>query len=134
MDTLDTRIETTHHAVLAMRDAIAQHGLPIALAHVPIRVRKLIPPDTLRALLATARRSQPQTAPSADATHDALIAFCDNHPYCITTTRSIADTIGCSQHTVRKFIANQPNYFKRIDQYKWEIRNYKEEKTKDKEQ
>jgi hypothetical protein len=130
---MDTRIDTTHHAILAMRDALNAHGLPNALAHVPIRVRKLIPPDTLRGLLDEARNTQPATTPTTDTVHDTLTAYCDNHPYCIVTTRVLADVAGCSQHTVRKFISNNEHYFKRFDQYKWEIRNYKQERQQDKE-
>ena len=133
MDTMDTRIETTHHAILAMRQALEEHGLPTALCYIPIRVRRLIPDDTLRVMLAEARRAQPAAQPTGDAVQDALITYCENHPYYETTTRAMSDTVGCSQHTVRKFIASHPHYFKRVNQYKWEIRNYKEERQHDKE-
>jgi hypothetical protein len=133
MDTMDTRIETAHHATVAMRQALQEHGLPTALCHIPIRVRKLIPDNVLRDLLNEARRTQPAATPTTDTAEQTLIAYCDNHPYVIITTRALADVAGCSQHTVRKFITNHPQYFKRFNQYKWEIRNYKEERQHDKE-
>jgi hypothetical protein len=130
---MDTRIDTTHHAVLAMRQALQDHGLPTALAYVPIRVRRLIPDHVLRDMLDETRRTQVATTPTSDTIEQALTAYCDNHPYVIITTRALADVVGCSQHTVRKFIANKPHYFKRFNQYKWEIRNYQEERQRDKE-
>jgi hypothetical protein len=124
-------ITTPAEATATMRTALDQHGMPLALCHVPIRVRNLVPTDVLRSLLDTYRNQRPSSN-DIDDTPNKLIAWCDANPYQIVTTRELSEVGGCSQHTARKFIADNPHYFKRLNQYKHEVRNYREDRAHDK--
>lgn len=125
-------ITTPDDAARAMREALDTHGMPLALCHVPIRVRNLVPPAALRSMLDHYRNQQPVAPANPDQARDQMTKWCDQHPYHIITTRELAEAVGCSQHTVRKFIADQPHYFKRINQYKYEVRNFRDDRAHDK--
>ena len=127
------QITTPDQATRAMRDALSEHGMPLALCHVPIRVRNLVPAAILREMLDVARSATPlQQIIKVDDIKKPLAEWCDANPYVIVTTRELADLAGCSQNVARKFIADNPNRFKRINQYKHEVRNFKEERARDK--
>lgn len=124
-------ITTPDQATRTMREALEQHGMPLALCHVPIRVRNLVPATTLRELLAAARNATP-TAIKVDDIKQPLADWCNSNPYVVVTTRQLSEIAGCSQNVARKFVADNPHRFKRIDQYKHEVRNYVEERARDK--
>jgi hypothetical protein len=124
-------ITTPEQATATMRAALDQHGMPLALCHVPIRVRNLVPNLTLRLLLDSYRNQQP-TVVTGDEVNSTLTAWCDAHPYHTVTTRELSEVGGCTQHRARKFIADNPHYFKRLNQYKHEVRNYREDRAHDK--
>tara|TARA_R110002126_G_scaffold46465_1_gene130832 strand:- start:146 stop:541 length:396 start_codon:yes stop_codon:yes gene_type:complete len=128
---MDNKTETAEQAILDMQVALEQHGMPTALCHVPIRVRNLIPAETLREMLATARTAV-QPAVKIDDIKQPLNVWCDANPYVVVTTRQLSEIAGCSQNVARKFVADNPHRFKRIDQYKHEVRNYVEERARDK--
>ena len=125
------QITTPDQATRAMREALNEHGMPLALCHVPIRVRNLIPTATLREMLDVARSATAAPVKVVDI-KTPMADWCDANPYVIVTTRELAEIAGCSQNVARKFIADNPNRFKRVDQYKHEVRNYREERARDK--
>jgi hypothetical protein len=124
-------ITTPDQATCAMREALEQHGMPLALCHVPIRVRNLVPAATLHDMLAAARNAIPALV-KVDDIKQPLADWCDSNPYVVITTRQLSEIAGCSQNVARKFVADNPHRFKRIDQYKHEVRNYVEERARDK--
>jgi hypothetical protein len=130
---MDTKTETAEQATLDMQIALEQHGMPLALCHIPIRVRNLIPAATLRKMLDESRQLA-ATPPTMAAIKQPLNVWCDADPYVVVTTRFLAEVAECSQNVARKYIADNPHRFKRIDQYKHEVRNYVEERAIDKAQ
>jgi len=129
MDT-DSRTTTVAQATADMRLALDTYGLPLALCYVPIRVRKLIPPLALREMCDEIRNSI-NTPVTATALRSTIADWCDANPYTVVTTRSLSEIGGCSQGAARRFIAANPNYFKQIDQYKHEVRNYRADRAHD---
>ena len=132
---MDNKTETAEQATLDMQVALEQHGMPTALCYVPIRVRNLIPAATLRRILDESRQIAAMATPTTVQTiKQPLSDWCDANPYVVVTTRQLSEIAGCSQNVARKFVADNPHRFKRIDQYKHEVRNYVEERARDKAQ
>ena len=120
------------------RDATAKfkwwclnHGVLRAYANVSIRERRLIPRDQRVAIAAQfAHVNAPQ--PSSDDINAKAAAWLDSNAYLEVTTRSLGDALGVSQAVARRLIRDLPHYFKRLNQYKYEVRDYRGERQLDK--
>ena len=80
------QITTPDQATRAMREALNEHGMPLALCHVPIRVRNLIPTATLREMLDVARSATAAPVKVVDI-KTPMADWCDANPYVIVTDR-----------------------------------------------
>ncbi len=107
------------------------HGSRRAYANVSIREQALIPTKVRVALITEYQHVNAPTPTSDDVTGKA-IAWLDQNAYQEITTRSLGDALEVSQATARRIIRDLPHYFKRINQYKHEVRNYREERILDK--
>lgn len=126
-------VNTSDEATAIMRDMLDTHGLPNALAYVPIRVRDLIPAPVLRVMMAETRQRVVALPPvDDDARRLTMLEWCDENAYAVVTTRKLAEIGNCSQAMARHLIADNPHYFRRLDQYTHEVRNYKEERAREK--
>lgn len=107
------------------------HGVIRAYANVSIRERKLIPQATRVAIIEQFKLVNAPTPTSSDITEQAT-TWLDANAYREVTTRELGDALGVSQAVARRVIRDLPHYFKRINQYKHEVRNYREERMLDK--
>lgn len=107
------------------------HGVIRAYANVSIRERKLIP---LATRIEIVEKNKLVNAPAPTATDITELAtlWLDANPYREVTTRELGNSLGVSQAVARRVIRDLPHYFKRLNQYKYEVRNYRQERELDK--
>lgn len=125
-------------AVFTEEDATAKfkwwcvnHGVINAYANVSIRERALIPQATRIAIIEQCKLVHAPTPTATDVTELAQ-SWLDANAYREITTRELGNALGVSQAAARRVIRDLPHYFKRLNQYKYEVRNYRDERTLDK--
>jgi hypothetical protein len=109
------------------------HGSKYAYASVCLREQALIPTKKRVALLIQYQHVNAPAATPANRSSGA-IAWLDANAYQIVTTRELAAALGVTQGVARRLIRDLPHYFKRVNQYKYEVRNYRGERALDKAQ
>lgn len=107
------------------------HGARRAYANVSIREQALIP-TKVRVALIEQFQHVGAPAPTTDDITGQAIAWLDANAYREVTTRSLGDALGVSQSVARRLIRDLPHYFKRLNQYTHEVRNYRAEREMDK--
>jgi len=108
---------------------VSNRGAIAAYANVTMRERALM---SLQQRMDILREHTPTVAPVKDDATAQVVRWCDENPYSEITTRSLSEAIGCTQSVARRAVHALPHYFKRINQYKYEVRNYREERAHDK--
>jgi len=106
------------------------HGVLRAYANVSIRERQLIPLAVRTAISEQFKTVNAPTPTANDITHQA-VTWLDANAYREVTTRSLGDALGVSQAVARRLIRDLPHYFKRLNQYTHEVRNYRAEREAD---
>jgi len=107
------------------------HGAQRAYANVSIREQALIP---LAVRVAAIREFAhvAATAPTSNDITDQAVAWLDTNAYQEVTTRSLSEALNTTPAVARRLIRDLPHYFKRLNQYKYEVRNYRDERAMDK--
>ena len=108
----------------------ANHGVTKAYANVSIRERELIPAN-VRVDIATFFANVNAAPVKAEDLVTRVIKWCEQNVFAEVTTRKLAEEMGCSQHVARRIISDLPNYFRRLNQYKYEVRDYNIDKAHD---
>ena len=111
-------------------EAIATHGRPLWAAHIPYQTRKQVPIQVIGQLLATAHRS-PDSVTRADLYGD-LKDWCANNVYAEVTVPMLATICGLSKPSIRKFIDDHGDMFKKVEKRSWEVRDPKSDRALDK--
>jgi hypothetical protein len=102
--------------------AIATYGRPQWVAYVPMRIVKEVPYPVLCDLLDNARLNR------ATDKHRVTMAWLEEHTYEHITTTQLAEQMDVSDATARKFVENNPFFFRTVKRGVWEIRNPKEDR------
>jgi len=109
--------------------AIETHGVPKYVALVPTSVRRQVPVETMRSLLAAARISE-GWARQGDRLifgrldpRETLRQWAQQHLYEVLTVREIAESADVSQSQVRTMIAERGDIFRKSDGRTYEIRD-----------
>lgn len=120
------------------RDATAKfkwwcvnHGVLRAYANVSIRERRLIPLAE-RVAIAEQFKTVNAPQPTSDDTTRRAVEWLDSNAYREITTRSLGDALGVTQAVARRLIRDLPHYFKRLNQYRYEVRDHRGERELDK--
>lgn len=108
-------------ATAIVQDAIAQHGAPAWIAFVPMRIRKLVPAEIKRELIANAKTSEGWS--SKQDGRNRIVAWCANNLYKQVTVKELAIIGECSEATVRTLINDRRDIFRKSDGRKYEIRD-----------
>lgn len=108
---------------------VDNRGVLQAYANVTTRERKLIPTATRISIINAAPIA---AQPVHDDVNERAAKWCDSNPYHEITTRELSVHIGCTPAVARRVIRDMPHYFSRLNQYKYEVRNYREERAHDK--
>lgn len=102
-------------------DAIATHGRPLWVAHVPSNIREQVDPRWLAEQLASAHRS-PDTIRREDQYGD-ILRWCKQNLFEEVTLQHLQDLSGLSAPTVRKFIESRIDLFRKLRRGVWEVRD-----------
>lgn len=111
-------------------EAIATYGRPLWCAHIPYQLRQQVPASEIGRLLATAHRS-PDSVTRADLYGD-LKAWCANNVFAEVTVPMLVTVSGLSKPSVRKFIDDHGDMFKKVEKRSWEVRDPKSDRASDK--
>ena len=120
----------TQTATNQVAEAIATYGRPLWAAHISYETRQQVPTKVIGELLADAHRS-PDSVTRADLYAD-LKDWCASNVYAEVTVQMLATVSGLSKPSVRKFIDDHGDMFKRIEKRSWEVRDPKSDRALDK--
>jgi hypothetical protein len=110
--------------------AITTYGRPLWAAHISYETRQQVSTKVIGELLADAHRS-PDTVTRADLYGD-LKAWCASNVFAEVTVQLLATASGLSKPSVRKFIDDHGDMFKKITKRTWEVRDPKSDRALDK--
>jgi hypothetical protein len=118
--------------------AIETYGVPRWVAVVPISVRQQLPAEIKRQLLESAPVSEGWTRQGdklvlgrGDRT-DTLTAWAQANVFAVLTVKEIAAAAGVSRKTVRRYIADRPDIFRKSDGRTYEVRDPNADRQADK--
>ena len=103
-------------------EAIATHGRPVWIAHVPISIRRQVPYEDILRLLDGASLA------NRTVKEQAIRTYIAEHTYEEITTAQIAEIMQVSNSTARKYTEDHPDSFRPLRRGVWEIRNAKEDR------
>jgi hypothetical protein len=118
------------NAVELVAESIATHGRPLWVSHIPYQTRQQVPTKVIGELLATAHRS-PDSVTRADL-YGELKAWCANNIFAEVTIPMLATISGLSKPSVKKFIDDHGDMFKKVEKRTWEVRDPKSDRALDK--
>lgn len=119
--------ESVEDAIRMVSDAIEQHGRPAWLGHVPMRIVRMVPSDTLATLMGNG----PQLLNRRADKYDALLDWAKDHLFEQFTTDQLVEVSGFSYPTTLKFLQESPT-FRKIKKGIWEIRDAEADKKAEK--
>jgi hypothetical protein len=110
--------------------AISTYGRPLWAAHIPYQTRQQVSTKVIGELLATAHRSH-ESVTRADLYGD-LKDWCANNIFAEVTVPMLVTISGLSKPSVRKFIDDHGDMFKKLEKRSWEVRDPKSDRALDK--
>jgi hypothetical protein len=102
-------------------EAIAQHGRPNWVAHVPQPIRVQVSISDLSVLLASARWST-DALTKADQ-YSTILSWCSENIFAEVTIDRLVEVSGLSSVSVRNFIKDKPHLFRKLRRGVWEVRD-----------
>lgn len=118
-------------ATEAVRRAIEKHGRPAWVTHVPYRIRELVPQGVLKELLDMSDKSTSTHIPRAYG-REAIARWCATNVFAIVSVRELAEIGQISESSVRNFIRERPELFKKTEGFRYEVRDPKSDREIDK--
>lgn len=113
-----------------VQEAIKEYGRPLWVAHVPQKIRTQVPVQELARMLAEAH-----TSPSAITRtnqYDSIVKWCRSRVFEEVTITDLEEVSGLSAPSVRKFIGERPDIFRKLRRGVWEIRDAEADREADK--
>lgn len=118
---------TVQQAVQMVSDAIAEYGRPAWLGRVPMRIVRLVPPETLAMLM----ESNVSALNKRSDKYDALLEWASDHLFEQFTTEQIVEVSGFSYPTTLKFLQESPT-FRKVKKGLWEVRDAESDRKSEK--
>jgi hypothetical protein len=115
------------NAAEQVAEAINTYGRPLWAAHIPYQVRHQVPTSEIGRMLATAHRS-PDSVTRADLYGD-IIDWCANNVFGEVTIPLLVEVSGLSAPSVRKFISDRVDLFRKLKRGVWEVRDPKADRA-----
>ncbi len=104
-----------------VREAIVEHGRPLWIAHVPSSVRTQVSVYDLVKWLAEAKQS-PSTI-TRDDQYQSIVRWCGNNVFEEVTIADLETVSGLSAPSIRRFITDRPDLFRKLRRGVYEIRD-----------
>lgn len=102
--------------------AIAEHGRPNWVAYVPQRIRQQVMSQDLAELLVAAKWSTESLA-KADQ-YQRITEWCEQNVFAEVTINDLVEMSGLSPISVRNFIKDRPQMFRKLRRGVWEVRDH----------
>lgn len=118
------------NAAEIVAEAIATHGRPLWVAHVPKPIRHQVDAQWLDQILITAPRSSDYLTRKDQ--YEIILDWCKRNVFEEVTVDSLAELSGLSAPTVRKFIGDRLDVFRKLRRGVWEVRDAKADRAADK--
>jgi len=115
------------NAAEQVAEAIRTHGRPLWAAHIPYQVRQQVPTSEIGKMLAAAHRS-PDSVTRADLYGD-IIDWCASNVFAEATIPLLKEISGLSAPSVRKFIRDRADLFRKLRRGVWEVRDPKADRA-----
>ena len=113
-----------------VQEAISEYGRPLWVAHVPQAIRVQVPVAELAAMLQAAH-----TSPSAitrNDQYDSIIKWCRTQLFAEVTLEDLEKVSGLCQASVRKFVGERSDLFRKLRRGVWEVRDPEADREADK--
>ena len=109
---------TVEQAIQMVAEAIEEFGRPAWLGRVPMRIVRLVPPETLTFLMESNTSALTKRADK----YEALLEWAKDHLFEQFTTEQIVEVSGFSYPTTLKFLQESPT-FRKVKKGLWEVRD-----------
>jgi predicted transcriptional regulator len=123
-------METVKEAEKLLREVTERYGTPVYIAHIPGRVRRLVPLDTRREILADARVSEGWEGIVRDQGRDKIIKWAEENTYELVTVKQLAEIGGVSENVARELVKRNPRMFRKSEGWTYEVRNPNDDKKR----
>jgi len=117
------------NAAEIVAEAIATHGRPLWVAHVPKPIRHQVDAEWLDGMLATAQRSSDYLTRRYQ--YDLILDWCKRNVFEEVTVEALVELSKLSEPTVRKFIGERTDVFRKLRRGVWEVRDPKADRAAD---
>lgn len=110
-----------------LRDVTAKYGTPVYIAHISGRVRRLVPIETRRDILATAHTSPGWEGVAREQGRERIMAYVRDpqNVYKDVSVKELAAIGGVSEAIARDVVKSNVRIFKPIEGRRYEIRDPK---------
>lgn len=120
---MDTKgITTPEQAEALLREMTEQHGAPRYIAKVPGRIRRMVPIETRREILAGARISEGWESQARDAGRESILRYARENFAVMVTVKELAEMAGVSQSIARDTVRANPRLFRKSEGRTYECR------------
>lgn len=119
---------TIQEAEQMLRAVTERYGSPVYIAHIPSRIRRLVPLEVRREILATANVSPGWEGLVRDRGREAILEWARANVYQIVTVRQLAEIGGVSDSVARDLVRKNPRIFRKSDGYSYEVRDPKQDR------
>lgn len=117
-------------AIEIVKNAVAEHGTPVWVVKVPMSVRRIVPAEIKKEILADAKVSE-GWAKDIDGSYvkgrldfrSVIITWAKDKVFQQVTVKDIAEATGASQNIVRDVIGDRPDIFRKSEGWTYEIRD-----------
>ena len=108
-------------AIREVTEAVETYGTPVWIAHVPSRVRRLVPAKIKADLIASAKRSEGWSRPQDGK--NSIMSWAKENVYELVTIKQLAEIGEISDATARKIVTDRPDIFVKREGRQYEVRD-----------
>lgn len=121
IETMEVKTTELENAIREVTEAVNTYGTPVWIAHVPSRVRRLVPAKIKADLIASARPSEGWRKPQ-DGKND-IMSWAKENVYELVTIKQLAEIGEISDATARKIVTDRPDIFVKREGRQYEVRD-----------
>lgn len=121
IENMEVKTTELENAIREVTEAIETYGTPVWIAHVPSRVRRLVPAQLKADLIALAKPSEGWRKPQ-DGKND-IMSWAKENVYELVTIKQLAEIGDISEATVRKVVTDRPDIFVKREGRQYEVRD-----------
>ena len=121
IETMQIKNTELEKAIREVTEAVETYGTPVWIAHVPSRVRRLVPAKIKADLIASAKRSEGWSRPQDGK--NSIMSWAKENVYELVTIKQLAEIGEISDATARKIVTDRPDIFVKREGRQYEVRD-----------